>query len=135
MKDKIDIKHYRDLIGVPFKFLGRDKEGIDCLGLVYEMYNRLNLKLPYTESIIDRKLRSTSLEQHRNLFKELDNPEAGCVIAIRVAGIVCHIGIMLDSIRFIHAERGKRVCIEKISDLKYKTRIEGYFIFKENINE
>ena len=38
---------YSDLIGVPFKNQGRDKNiGLDCYGLVMEVYKKLGIQLP-----------------------------------------------------------------------------------------
>ena len=38
---------YSDLIGVPFKNRGRDKNtGLDCYGLVMEVYKKIGIQLP-----------------------------------------------------------------------------------------
>jgi cell wall-associated NlpC family hydrolase len=135
--NKIDSKIYSDLIGCPFRFHGRDiNTGLDCLGLIYVLYERLNVPLPHVKSVIDRKLREAALEEGKNLFVKLEDKEPGCVVGFRVAGIVNHVGMVLDNNRFIHIQKHKRACIERLNDIKWASRIEGFYRFKErDINE
>lgn len=130
--NKIDNNVYQDLIGKEFKYMARGKDNkYDCLGLIYEMHKRLNIPMPEQESIIDKKLRQAAFEKGKDLFTEIPFPEPGCVVGFRIYGIVNHVGIMLDNLRFIHIQRHKRVCIEKISDLKWSKRVEGFYKFSE----
>ena len=120
---------YYDLIGCEFKFMARGENNkYDCLGLIYELYNRLNLKFPYHISIIDRKLRAAVLEENKKLFIKIDEPEPYCIVGFRVAGIVNHIGMVLENCKtFIHIARKRTVCIERLNSPMYKKRIDGYY--------
>ena len=130
--NKLPKELYSDLLGIPFKYNGRTKEeGLDCLGLMLLMCVRLNISMPDHPSVIDRKLREAALEKGKEMFKEIKTPSPGSFVSIRVAGLVAHIGIMLDNIRFLHIQRHKTVCIEKINDLKWKSRLDGFYIFSE----
>lgn len=36
---------FKDLLGIPFKYGGRDKAGMDCYGLVVEVFRRLGINV------------------------------------------------------------------------------------------
>lgn len=133
---KIKQEIYKDLIGVEFCYGGRTKEeGLDCLGLCYLMMKRLGIIIPEQVSVIDRHLRSTSLEIGKEMFTRIDKMEPGCIIGFRVCGILNHVAVALDDNRFIHCQNKKRVCIEKVNDLKWSKRVEGFYHLKERYNE
>lgn len=133
--DKIDSSIYKDLIGKPFKYFGRGPEQYDCLGLMYELYDRLGIIMPQQASVIDKKLRASALEDGKEMFEKIEKSEPGCFIGFNYAGYVAHVGMMLDNVRFIHIQNKKRVCIEKINDLKWKSRIDGFYHFIGENNE
>ncbi len=135
MNDNIHFDIYADLIGKEFKFCGRGPEQYDCLGLMYELHNRLGIELPHQASIIDKQLRSAAMESGKELFDKLEQPISACLIAFRVGGILAHIGMYIGEGKFIHIERKKRVCIEKLNSLVWSKRIEGYYKFKKRENE
>lgn len=129
--DKLPIYIYSDLIGKDFRYGGRGPSDFDCLGLCYEIMKRQGTIIKEQESIIDRHLRGCALEIGKNLFTRIEEPIPGSLVAFNVAGIVGHVGIIIDKTRFIHIERSKRVSIEKLRDLKWKRRVEGFYIFGE----
>lgn len=133
IKIKQDI--YKDLLGKEFEYGGRGPDSYDCLGLIYIMMERLNIILPSKVSIIDRHLRSTALEDSRSMFNRIQKMEPGCIVAFNVAGLVAHVAVALDHNRFIHCQNKKRVCIEKVNDLKWSKRVEGFYHLKERYNE
>jgi cell wall-associated NlpC family hydrolase len=133
--EKIPREIYKDLIGKPYLFQGRGPKEYDCLGLCYEIYSRLGVLMPHHASVLDKKLRAAALEEGKHMFVRLDGPEPGCIVGMRMAGIVNHVGIMLDEKSFIHAKLNVSVCIEKINDLKYKNKVEGFYRFIGEIDE
>ena len=58
---------YADLIGVPFKNLGRDvKSGLDCYGLVAEIYRRCGKEIGEYYSDCSDKARINAILNHFN---------------------------------------------------------------------
>ena len=39
----------RQFLGIPYRHGGRDRKGLDCLGLVHLFYQELGIKIPDTD--------------------------------------------------------------------------------------
>lgn len=95
------------LIGVPYKPLGRDKEGLDCWGFVQLVYKKLGIILPdfvYTE--YGRSKVETIEEELRNncrRWQELNTPEPFCVVAMGKTIACSHVGVWHPSEIVFHA--------------------------------
>ena len=81
---------YDDLIGVPFKNHGRDvKTGLDCYGLVMEVYRRFGIRLPEFDADYDdveKISQIISCQQIRtSVWKKCDRAglPVPCILAIR----------------------------------------------------
>jgi len=124
---------YSDLIGIPYKFNGRDKTGFDCYGLVLEMFNRNDVKLPdyfYADDSDDTitKLIVDNVE----FAEELKEPEPYCAVLFRQHRFGTHMGVVLaDKQRFIHCSVGKNVAVEKLKSFLWKDKIMGYYRWKK----
>ncbi len=129
----MDIKPeiYKDLIGKDFKYMARGPEEFDCLGLMYEMYKRLDMPMPEQISVIDKRLRQAAFEEGKSMFETVEFPRPGVIVGFRIGGLLNHVGMMLNDLKFIHIQQNKRVCIEKINDLKWGKRVEGFYKFRE----
>jgi len=122
-----------ELVGIPFKDGGRDRNGLDCWGMVILAYKILhNKEIPdfkicaMQHDLVHKKI----LEQQTdNDWEELQGPEKGCIVAFRLHPIfVSHIGICIDEKTFLHcSERIGGVCIEKLNHSFYNKRIEGFY--------
>lgn len=118
-------------IGIPFKSGGRDRDGIDCWGLARLIYQeQYSINLPsfsaeYTEGDTDRM--TELLAQYREGWENTTTPKEGDLVLIRVNGAETHIGVALDSERFIHVKKGTDTCIERFNSIAYSKRIVGYF--------
>lgn len=109
---------FRDLIGIPYKPHGRNKEeGFDCYGLVIECAKRLGKKL-------NDAFENVSVEKLN--VRKIDKPEIYCLIAIKVFGKINHIGMYLGQGMIIHCSF-LGVCVERIDDFE----IGGYYRITE----
>lgn len=127
---------YSDLIGVPFRNRGRDvKTGLDCYGLVMEIYRRYGISIPeYTEDFDNlEKVNALITEgvaiksNWRRVEGELPVP---CLVAIRFGvpkGMVNHTGCYIGNGRFIHIRQNIGVCVDNINSPAWKHVIEGCF--------
>jgi len=100
----------RDLIGIPYKVHGRNREGMDCYGLAIEIYKRLGKTLP---DAFSGDL--STIEGIKG--KQIETPEPYCLILFEYLGQKSHIGIYLGNQKFIHAS-GLGVVIQNLSKLK-----------------
>lgn len=82
--------NYADLIGVQFKNRGRDiTSGVDCYGLVMEVYRRFGIDLPEFTADFDDVEKINSLicteAVKTSVWREVSKGEisAPCIIAIR----------------------------------------------------
>lgn len=132
----IDIVKY---LSIPFKHLGRDWNGCDCLGLSKLFYeHELNKIFPdfYYEQGLKNSNPDFMIEKiENNNFVIIDNPEKYCLVTFKKFGekIVNHMGIMLDETRFLHIPRNKLPVISKLTNPVWERRFYGFFKLKENV--
>ena len=127
---------YSDLIGVPFKNQGRDKNtGLDCYGLVMEVYKKIGIQLPEYYADWDNVEKINSIIQQEvgtSLWKKVDGSHIPipCVMAIRFGvpkGVVNHTGVYVGNGKFIHIRENVGVCVDRISSPAWKKQIEGFY--------
>lgn len=124
------------LTQIPFVEGGRDDKGCDCWGLVVVFYkNIFNINLPFYGNVFyeNEKNYDTTCDEIENikntdaLFKQIEKPEFGDIIMLRVMGRPLHIGVVLDNKKMIHTNTKSGVVIEKFTGDKWKSRIMGYY--------
>ena len=129
--------NYADLIGVQFKNRGRDiTSGVDCYGLVMEVYRRFGIDLPEFTADFDDVEKINSLicteAVKTSVWREVSKGEisAPCIIAIRFGappGIVNHTGWYIGNGKFIHIRENIGVCIDHIESPAWRKVIVGFY--------
>jgi lipoprotein Spr len=98
-------------LGVPYKFSGNSRKGIDCSAFVCEMYRDCYSK-PITGSA-------------RDLFKTVDpvrraDLREGDLVFFKIKGNrISHVGIYLGENKFAHASSGHGVTVSDLDDPYY----------------
>ena len=120
IKDFVD-----EYIGTPYLRYGRDKKGIDCIGLVIKWMEKEGIKLPQVSHAIDNTSDDFKkwFEISSQNYTKVDNYETGDLIVIIQKGKQ-HVGIVIDKLKFIHASPNHGVIVSNISFFK---EIYGYF--------
>ena len=125
---------YTDLIGVPFQNRGRDYEhGLDCYGLVKEVYKRHGIEIPeYDADYNDMERINELIEGNTQGYpwRELTEPKVPCLIAIRFGspvGVVNHTAVYIGGGKFIHTRERVGVCIDRISNPAWRRVIVGFY--------
>ena len=121
-------------IGIPYVLNGREMDGLDCWGLVRQVYRQeLRIELPsYAgryESILDEEAFKECFNEgvgdwtpvEENDRREFD------AIWLKLVGIECHCGILLGSGRMLHASPGNDSHIVDITKTGWKRRITGCY--------
>lgn len=120
-----------DLVGVPFKDGGRDINGLDCWGLVREIYKRFGYDFPvYEISCYDNINVTQEMERNREFWIKNYPPNipVPCVVAFKISSpMVNHVGVYLGDNYFIHTRELTGTVIERIDSPIWRHRIEGYY--------
>lgn len=126
--------NFTDLIGVPFVNRGRDSvHGLDCYGLVKEVYKRYGYNIPEYDTDYNDMERINGLITGNTKgypWKEISEPKVPCLIAIRFgspAGVVNHTGVYIGGDRFIHTRERIGVNIDRISSPAWHRVIVGFY--------
>lgn len=92
----------RDLLGVPFREGGRDKNGFDCYGVCIEGARRMGKHLNdikkntnHDPSLVQENMPTLNV-------KPCDKPKEGVILEMRF-GKELHTGICVDEKHFLHA--------------------------------
>ena len=119
---------YRDLLGVKFKPHGRTvKEGLDCIGVLLEVFKRDGIKLidPWYDSL-DVLSDEDFWRKFNNQFKKIERPVEKCVVEIfSHYSKKGHVAVYIGNGMIIHTTVRTGVCIEPLS--RYEHKIEGYY--------
>ena len=128
---------YNDLIGTKFKNRGRNvTEGLDCYGLVMEVYKRFGVDIPEYNADYDDNEKISSIIKNEAASSNWRRVEANeelpvpCVVAIRFGvpkGIVNHTGVYIGAGKFIHTRENIGVCVDRINSLAWSKCIEGFY--------
>lgn len=124
-----------EYIGIPYQINGRDRDGIDCWGLVRLVYQeQLGKQIPsyagYYDHAEDYDGFATAFDEGIADWQEVTEPKEFDSIWVRLMGIDCHTGVMLDNGKMLHAMVGAESCIVDISTKAWQRRVIGCYRLK-----
>ncbi|MBR1770102.1 MAG: C40 family peptidase [Bacteroidales bacterium] len=98
-------------IGTPYQLGGLTKNGVDCSGFVFNVYNDVfSIKLPRRSADMENAVKLLS---GKNKMKEGDLVFFG-------KGKVNHVGIFITQDKFIHASSSKGVIVSSLEEKYWK---------------
>jgi lipoprotein Spr len=101
-----------DWYGVPYKYAGRNKSGIDCSGLASTLYDHVYHKKisPSTKILVDevKKISDSKLQEGDLVFFNTDSKGPS------------HVGVYLQNNKFVHASTKKGVMISDMNEPSFK---------------
>jgi len=117
-------------IGIPYRFRGRDKTGIDCLGLVWLYLKERGIFIPDTDGLpmveevqtdyMERVL--TSLDK---VAARVDTPQSDDIVVMKLPGGYTHLGVMADNHNMLHVLLDRPSALVPVR--KYRSRIAAIF--------
>ena len=110
-------------LGVPYKYGGMGKDGIDCSALIYNSYRIIDVKLP-----------RTAKEQSKiGSSKSWGNVRAGDIVYFKFKNKGekwYHSGLIIDvsdnDIKFIHASSSRGVVMSSLMSDYYKKNVKKF---------
>ena len=134
MPESVDVTRY---LSIPYLHGGRDRNGIDCYGLVRLFYSEnFGIACPdYTyERGWDEKGFDYIENEYWKRFERVDKPEIYGLVTFRGFGstIERHIGIMIDDISFLHAPINGMVSIDKLTHRVWSRQRGSFYRIKED---
>ncbi len=121
---------YEEFTGIPFSFRGRDKRGLDCLGLVWLYLRSRGIHIPDTDGLpMERDLQPDYLERAIAALSPICDsvayPEANDIILMRLPGGYTHLGVMVDDANMLHLLKDRPSGLEPV--MKYRRRVVAIF--------
>lgn len=120
-------------IEIPFKPDGRDRQGLDCWGLVCLVYReRLGIELPDYKGIFTDQSHTTLkkvagvMTQGRESWQKVDTPRPYDVVMLRTGTYMWHVGIVIDNNRMLHVMSGINSCIEEYTGIYWEHRVAEF---------
>lgn len=104
--------------GVPYKFGGTTKNGIDCSAFVQELYGEV-----YNMDVV-----RTSREQFEasKYVKNYEDLKVGDLVFFKIrTRAISHVGVYLGEGKFIHASRSKGVVVSDLDHVYWKRYYVG----------
>jgi lipoprotein Spr len=105
-------------MGVPYKFGGKTKTGVDCSNFTCELLRQV-YAFPSTFYFPSSKLAEQGQRINKNEAKEGDL----IFFSINQNSKISHVGIYLTKNKFVHASTGKGVIINSLDEDYYKKRV------------
>lgn len=119
-------------VGIPFKEGGRNRDGIDCYGLVrlilFEVFSVATLD--YSDYRIDNRADCAHLINKgaaNGEWEAVQHPARGDVVVLNIHGQPMHCGMVLGSGLFIHASHETGVVVERLNAPCWTRRISKFF--------
>ncbi|MBA4168351.1 MAG: C40 family peptidase [Chitinophagaceae bacterium] len=110
------ISFLEDWYGIPYRYGGGTKSGIDCSAFSCAMMDSVyNVNIPRTcreQYVAGKKIRKDQLTQ-------------GDLVFFNTSGGVSHVGVYLGNNKFVHASTSSGVMISDLDDSYFKRRYVG----------
>lgn len=124
-----------DYVGIPYKALGREKDGLDCWGLLYVVQKEVfGLDIGEYGGVgfekgCDRKALSEFMDRHRCEWERVapGKERVGDGILLRAMGAPIHVGIVVAPGWMLHCEQNVEACIEQYTGVRWGRRVEGIY--------
>lgn len=122
---------YTDLIGIPFKNRGRDRSGLDCYGLVQQVYKKCGVDVPeYYADFNDAEKINALVKEHTqgHPWKRISEPVVPCLIALRFgSAVVNHTAVYIGAGKFLHTRDKVGVCVDRLSNPAWRRVVVGFY--------
>lgn len=124
-----------DYVGLPYRAKGRDRDGLDCWGLVrlvmlevfrVELHSYTAAYATPTDMIeVSAVLKGEIPES--GWQPVVDAPRAGDGVVFRLLGQPWHVGLIVEPGRFLHIEEGAGSVVDRLDSPRWARRIHGIF--------
>ena len=120
-------------VGLRFEDKGRGPDSFDCWGLVRWIYmHELKLVLPdyldKYETVLDESGVESAVSAGRvSGWDRVDRPQNMDLVLFKIFGRPLHVGIVAGKDYFLHCPEDDFSRRERLSDRKWKNRIEGFY--------
>jgi len=121
-------------VGIPYAPHGRSYEGADCWGILFLYYRDvLGVAIPsYSVEMRDVEFHRHEISQLVAAEKgqhwiEVDAPARGDGVLMRVGSDESHVGVFIGNGQMLHSEGPHPSQIERMGDMRWRSRITGYF--------
>ncbi len=118
-------------VGIPFKNLGRDFDGLDCWGLVRLFYlEEYGIELPmldFYNQANDTKEIYPIVDLYTPIIggTKQEIPERGDIVVMKYFGVPCHVGVYVGDNRVLHVNRRIDSVIQRLDTMK--GRVDGFY--------
>lgn len=123
---------WKSYLGLPFSDKGRDRQGVDCWGLVRLIYSeQLQIELPsladnYRDTD-DRETLSALVEAEKGAkWIAAEKPKPYDVVILTMMGLPTHVGVVVNSRQMLHCLKGANTVLEDFTGLKWRHRVKGF---------
>jgi cell wall-associated NlpC family hydrolase len=126
-------------IGLPYADKGRDRDGVDCWGLVRVVLAEVAQQtLPdysdtYESASAQASVAAAVAEGLQKGWTPVAQPRALDLLILRVAGRAWHCAVMVNETMFLHVPPPSRngvqqgACIERLDSPQWARRIDGFY--------
>ena len=119
-------------VGLPYVDKGRDRDGVDCWGLVRLGYAELlGIELPsHAEGYVSAEEMADvtrAIRGNMRPWRQVIRPHALDVVLLRIAGAPVHVGLIVGGGFMLHVHAGIDTALERIDTLVWRRRIVGYY--------
>lgn len=126
-------------IGLPFEDCGRDRNGLDCWGLVrLVLREQWGIEVPSWHTDYadpdERAAISTLIEARKDgawLPVAPGQTQAGDVVLLRWGRHVCHVGILVEPRVMLHIQRGFDAALERLDSPVWVHKVHSFWRHKD----
>lgn len=98
---------YKEWHGVPYKYGGTDKNGVDCSGFVKNLFSQVyNIELP----------RNTTLQMKNGKKIDYFERTKGDLVFFKTGKNTYHVGVYYENDNFIHSSTSKGVMMSNLNE-------------------
>lgn len=123
---------FNGFVGLPYRVGGRSRDGVDCWGLIRLVFADRGIELPvYDGDYVCKREAAAYAAQIAGAdwteWRKVYDPEPLDMIAIRRAGYITHVGLVVRRGLMLHADEHGPSRIESYDAPLWKSRIAGFY--------